>query len=87
MSVVLYVGNIIAVDLLLTEINQLETKLNRIRVDQEILQAQINRMSGLDRIQEKGEKELGLKNLGEPPIWISVDQEKIAQIKKMRESE
>lgn len=87
MSVVLYVGNIIAVDLLLTEINQLETKLNRIRVDQEILQAQINRMSGLDRIQEKAEKELGLRNLRELPIWISVDQEKIAQIKKMRESE
>lgn len=87
MSVVLYVGNIIAVDLLLTEINQLEIKLNRIRVDQEILQAQINRMSGLDRIQEKAEKELGLRNLRELPIWISVDQEKIAQIKKMRESE
>lgn len=81
-SIVLYIGNIIAVDHLLSDINRLETRLNRIKADQEILRAQINRMSSLDRIQQRAETELGLKSLHDPPAWVAVDEEKIRQVEQ-----
>ena len=79
-AIVLYIGNIIAVDQLLNEINTLEVQHRRILMEQEILKAQINKMASLERIQEMAEKDLGLVTPGEPPVWLSIDQEKIEKV-------
>ncbi|MBM4169769.1 MAG: hypothetical protein FJ215_11555 [Ignavibacteria bacterium] len=78
--IVLYVGNIVAIDLLLDDISKLETRLQRIQTDQELLKAQINKMSGLEQIQQKAEEELNLRSLREPPVWLTVDQERIRKL-------
>lgn len=80
--IVLYIGNIIAVDQLLNEINALETQHQRILMEQEMLKAQINRLSSLERIREKAEEELGLQNPKEPPVWLEVDQQKVREVEE-----
>ena len=80
--IVLYISNIIAVDQLMSEINSLETQHRRVLMEQEILKAQINRMASLERIQELAEKELGLTTPQEPPVWLSVDQERLKAIEE-----
>ena len=75
-AIVLYVSNIIAVNELLAEINSLQAQQQQILMEQEILKAQLNRMSSLERIQEIAEKDLGLRSLREPPEWLPVDPER-----------
>ncbi len=85
-AIVSYVGNIIAIDILMNDINKLEARYQRIQTDQELLRAQINKMSGLERIQQKAEEELNLQSLREAPVWLSVDQERIKRLEQeMRE--
>jgi len=79
---VLYISNIIAVDQLMNEINSMETQHRLILMEQEILKAQINRMASLERIQELGEKNLGLTTPQEPPVWLNIDQERLKQIEE-----
>jgi cell division protein FtsL len=81
-AIVLYISNIIAVDQLLNEVNSLETRHKQILMEQEILKAQINKMAGLERIQELAEKDLGLVTPKEPPGWLDVDRERIKQIER-----
>lgn len=81
-AIVSYVGNIIAIDILMSDINKLEAKYQRVQTDQEILRAQINRMSGLEQIQQKAEQELQLKSLRDAPVWISVDHDRIKNLEK-----
>jgi hypothetical protein len=50
-------------------------------MEQEILRAQINRLASLERIQEKAE-ELGLTSLREPPVWLTVDPDRILGIEE-----
>jgi cell division protein FtsL len=78
--IVLYISNIIAVDRLLTEINRLQQQYDRILSEQEILKAEVNRLSSLERIHRKAAEELGLVNPKEPPVWIEIDREKIRDI-------
>jgi len=80
-GIVLYISNIIAVNQLLNDVNALESEHRQILMEQEILRAQINRLASLERIQEKAE-ELGLKSLREPPVWLSVDPERIRGIEE-----
>lgn len=79
-AIVLYIGNIIAVNELLAEINSLQMQHQRILVDQEMLRVQVNRMASLERIQQIAETELGLRSLREPPEWLPVDHEKAREI-------
>ena len=81
-AIVLYISNVIKVNQLLAEINKLEGQHRRILMDQELLKAQINRMSSLERIRKLGEENLGLKNPTEPPVWIKVDEEKIRTLEE-----
>lgn len=81
-AIVLYISNVIKVSQLLAEINKLEGQHRRILMDQELLRAQINRMSSLERIRKLGEENLGLKNPKEPPVWIKVDEEKIRALEE-----
>jgi len=80
-AIVLYIGNIIAVNQLMNNVNALETEHREILMEQEILRARINRLASLERIQEKAE-ELGLKSLREPPVWINDDRERIKEIEE-----
>jgi cell division protein FtsB len=80
--IVLYIGNIIAVDQLTMEVNTLQRRHQQILNEQEILKAELNRMSSLERINRKGMEELGLKSPTEPPIWLSVDEDKISNVQE-----
>jgi len=80
--IVLYISNIIAVDQLMNEINSMETQHRRILMEQEILKAQINKMASLERIQEFAEKDLALTTPKEPPVWLSIDEERLKQIQE-----
>ena len=74
---VLYIGNVLAVSRLMAQINQLQTKHKQILNEQELLKAQINRLSGLERIQQLAHDQLGLQNPKQLPIWIEIDPERI----------
>jgi cell division protein FtsL len=80
-GIVLYISNIIAVNQLLNDVNALENEHRQILMEQEILRAQINRLASLERIQEKAE-ELGLTSLREPPVWLTVDPDRILGIEE-----
>ncbi|HXG38927.1 MAG TPA: FtsL-like putative cell division protein [Bacteroidota bacterium] len=80
--IVLYISNIIAVDRLMMEINSLQQQHSRILSEQELLKAEVNRLSSLERINRKATEELGLVNPKEPPIWMNVDREKIREIEE-----
>lgn len=80
LMIVLYISNIIAVDQLMKEINELDAEHHRILMDQEMLRAQVNRLSSLERVQSVAENELGLRNLRKAPVWIAVDPEKITNL-------
>lgn len=79
-AVVLYVGNVIAVQQLLKDVSDRQAHLQQILNDQEVLKAQINRMSSLERIRTMAEGELGLHNPNGPSQWIEVDASKIQEI-------
>jgi len=79
-SSVIYIGNILAVGHLMVQINQLQTKHQQILNEQELLKAQINRLSGLERIQQLANNQLGLRNPRQLPVWIEVDQERIKEV-------
>ena len=83
-AIVLYISNIIAVNQLMAEINVLQSQYNRITMEQEILKAQINKMASLERIQEKAQQELNLKNPSTSPVWIKIDQEKLNDLEEAR---
>ncbi|MBN1397881.1 MAG: hypothetical protein JXA06_07605 [Bacteroidetes bacterium] len=77
---VLYIGNILAVGRLMMQNNQLQIKHRQILNGQELLKVQINRLSGLERIQQIAGDELNLRNSKQLPVWIEVDPERVNQI-------
>ncbi len=80
---VLYIGNILAVGNLIVQINVLQTKHQQILNEQELLKAQINRLSGLERIQQIAHDQLGLRNLGQLPVWIEIDPERVNEVEEV----
>jgi hypothetical protein len=80
---VLYIGNILAVGHLLGQINQLQTKHMQMLSEQEILRAQINRMAGLERIQQIAQDQLGLRKPKQLPVWIEIDPERVRQVEEV----
>ncbi|MBI4418436.1 MAG: hypothetical protein HY563_06635 [Ignavibacteriales bacterium] len=80
-AIVLYISNIIAVNQLLHEVNALEREQQQILMEQEILKAQINRLASLEKIQEKADQ-LGLRSLREPPVWLSIDPERLRSVER-----
>lgn len=79
-SSVIYIGNILAVGHLMVQINQLQTKHQQIINEQELLKAQINRLSGLERIQQLANNQLGLRNPRQLPVWIEIDPDRIKEV-------
>ncbi|MGD1046097.1 MAG: septum formation initiator family protein [Bacteroidota bacterium] len=82
-SSVLYIGNILAVGHLMVQINLLQTKHQQILNEQELLKAQINRLSGLERIQQLAHDQLGLQNPRQLPVWIEIDPERINEVEEV----
>jgi len=80
---ILYIGNILAVGRLMSQMNQLELKHRQILNEQELLKAQINRLSGLERIQQLAQDQLGLRNPNQLPVWIEIDPERVAQVEEV----
>jgi cell division protein FtsL len=80
---VIYIGNILTVGQLMTQINRLQTKHQQMLNEQELLKARINRLSGLERIQQLAHDQLGLQNPKQLPVWIEIDQERISQVEEV----
>jgi len=80
---VIYIGNILTVGHLMAQINRLQTKHQQMLNEQELLKARINRLSGLERIQQLAHDQLGLQNPKKLPVWIEVDQERISQVEEV----
>jgi cell division protein FtsB len=81
-AIVLYIGNIIAVDRLVAEIDALQRQHQKIVSEQEILRAEANRLSALERINKKASEELGLVNPNQPPTQLNADRQRIHDIEE-----
>lgn len=82
-AIVLYISNIIAVNRLAVEVNELQQQYDAIRNENEILRAQINRRSSLERIGRLATEQLGLQHPKEQPQWIEVDQKQLEGLQKI----
>ncbi len=80
---VFYISNILAVGRLMAQINQLQMKHQQILSEQELLKAQINRLSSLERIQQLAHNQLGLQNPKQLPIWIEIDPDRVNQVEEV----
>lgn len=74
---VLYISNILTIGQLLTQIDRLQAKHQQMQNEKEILSAQINRLSNLERIQELARDQLGLQNPKQLPQWIQIDHDRM----------
>lgn len=77
---VMYISNIIAVGQLVTRIGELQSRHERLLNEQEMLRAQINRMSSLERIRQMAEADLGMRNSAALPGWLTVSPERVREI-------
>lgn len=77
---VVYISNIIAVGQLVTRIGELQNRHERLLNEQEMLRAQVNRMSSLERIRQMAETDLGLRNSAALPGWLTVSPERVREI-------
>jgi hypothetical protein len=75
-----YVGNVIAVNGLAKEVNDLNVHYNQVLGMNELLKAEINRKSSLDRIGLLAQEQLGMTNPKDAPTWFDVDREKEAEL-------
>ena len=80
---VLYIGNILAVGRLMAQNNQLQMKHRQILNGQDLLKAQIDRLSSLERIQPIARDQLGLQNSKQLPVWIEINSERVNQVEEV----
>ncbi len=71
--VLLYIYNTVRVGELLGEIGGLETEAQKLKSTNEVLQAEINRKSKLERIGTLATTELGMISPRQQPVWFSLD--------------
>lgn len=71
-AALLYTHNVIMVKQLAKEINDLNMKLNSTLSTNEVLKAEINRKSSLDRISMLAQEKLGMVNPKEAPVWFEI---------------
>lgn len=76
----LYTSNVIAVNQLAKEVNDLTNRYNSIVSANEVLKAEINRKSSLDRIGSLASG-LGMTNPKEAPVWIEIDHDKVDELR------
>ncbi len=78
-TIVLYVGNIIYVNRLASEVSQLQSRYVKIANTNTILQAEVDRKSARDRIGKLASKMLGLKYPKEQPTRFEIDEVKLGK--------
>ena len=78
----LYVGNVIAVNNLAKEVNDLQARYNQIVSTNELIKAEINRKSSLERISLMAQEKLGMTNPKEAPVWFEVDPQKTIDVQE-----
>ncbi len=80
---VLYISNVIAVDSLAAEIGRMEEDYQALLNEQEMVRAQIARLSGLERIRRIAEQEYGMQYSEAVPGWLTVDPERIEELQRL----
>ena len=78
--IVFYVWNKITVNRLAVEVNDLQNQYQRITGANEILRAEINKKSNLERIGKIATERLNLTYPKEQPIWFTVDNNRLDHI-------
>jgi cell division protein FtsL len=74
-AIVLYISNIIAVNRLAVEVNDLQQKYAAVMNGNEILRAEVNRRSSLERIGKIAVEQLGLQHPKQQPQELDVDEQ------------
>ncbi len=74
--IVVYVWNKLTVNRLAVEINDLQVQYQKIIYSNEILKAEINKKSGLERIGKIAADQLGMIYPKDQPVWFTVSQDK-----------
>ncbi len=85
--VLLYIYNTIRVGELLREIGDLDTQAQKLSNTNEVLKAEINSKSTLERIGTIAQTELQLHHPQQQPIWFSLDSEAMRKATLVRERE
>lgn len=83
---VFYISNILTVGRLLTHINEMQIRHQQILNEQEMLKAQIDKLSGLERLQPLAHDRVGLINPKQAPVWIQIDPERVEQVEEVLRS-
>lgn len=79
--IVFYVWNKINVNRLAVEVSDLQTQYQKIMNGNEVLMAEINKKSSLERIEKISVSQLNLTYAKEQPVWFDVDGEHIGQLR------
>ena len=80
-AIVLYVDNILAVNLLAKERDELSRRLQEIENVNKQLQAEVSRKAALERIGAVAGRELGLRYAAERPVVFDIDEAKLEKLK------
>jgi hypothetical protein len=76
-AIVLYINNIVAVNRLAHEVNDLQTRLNTLTQNNEILEADIHRKSARERVSTIATEQIGLRVPKDPPQFFDVDEDRV----------
>ncbi len=83
--IVLYIWNKISVNRLAVEVNDLHNQYQKVLSATEVVRADINKKSGLERIEKIAIGQLGLTYPKEQPVWFEVHDELINRTSQQRE--
>lgn len=81
-AIVLYISNILAVNTLVREVSRLQAQYEKIASANQMLRAEIDGKSGLERIGKVATENLGLRYPEDQPVWFNVDEERLDEMKK-----
>lgn len=81
-AIVLYINNILAVNTLLREVNQLQSTHEKIANTNQMLRAEIDGKSDMERIGRVATEQLGLTFRKEQPFWLEVDESRLRRVEK-----
>ena len=82
-AVVLYISNILTVGRLLIQINNMQAQHVKLLSEQELLRAQLNKLSSLERIQKISIEELQLRNPAQVPASIEINPERVEELQQV----
>jgi len=78
--IVLYVWNKLSVNRLAMEINDLQMQYQKVQYSNEVLRADVNRKSSLERIGKIATDKLGMTYTKTQPVPLSIDEQRLEKI-------